>query len=335
MKKAIYVFLLYIALIGVRFIHPAPVSAQACGWEGDRYCVYDATDETIQSMDASVRCIENCVENPTPVSGSFTSMNPLQSQQRSGGACLQFDPPAGDVNQMLGRLLTNVDRPETDCARLENEVIVFDDGAFGFRNTQTREFTPFASRTGCLIELVTVASTYEVSLGSVCTDSVTVSFNERLGLVADPWVPQPGGVDPDVIIATPTLPPVGTDPGDDDDDDGDVIGSGEDRLPSALIRCEGENTVETAIGCVDTSISGVVGYLITFSAGIAGGIAFLMLLYGGLQIMISSGDPKRLAAGREQVSAAVAGLLLIIFSVFLLGFVGYNIFGIPGFQLGG
>ena len=65
--------------------------------------------------------------------------------------------------------------------------------------------------------------------------------------------------------------------------------------------------------------------------GLAGGIAFLLILFGGFQILTSAGNPEKLNEGRELVSSAVAGLLLIIFSVFLLRLIGYDILRIPGF----
>lgn len=87
----------------------------------------------------------------------------------------------------------------------------------------------------------------------------------------------------------------------------------------------------TAIGCVDTNPTGFFSKILGLAIGIGGGIAFLLILFGGFQILTSAGNPEQLNAGREMISAAIAGLLLIIFSVFILRLIGYNIFGIPGF----
>lgn len=65
--------------------------------------------------------------------------------------------------------------------------------------------------------------------------------------------------------------------------------------------------------------------------GIAGGIAFLLILFGGFQIITSAGNPEQLNAGKELISSAIAGLLLIIFSILLLKIIGFNILGIPDF----
>jgi len=88
----------------------------------------------------------------------------------------------------------------------------------------------------------------------------------------------------------------------------------------------------TAIGCVPTTLNGFMQKILPFGMGIAGGIAFLLILIGGLQIMMSAGNPEKLNAGKELVSSAVAGLLLIVFSMFILRTIGADILGIPGFK---
>ena len=104
---------------------------------------------------------------------------------------------------------------------------------------------------------------------------------------------------------------------------------------SACLGCMKDNTqVWTAIGCIGTgnNPTDFLTKIMGLGIGIAGGIAFLLILFGGLQIMTSAGNPEQLNAGRELVSSAVTGLLLIIFSVFLLQFIGVSIIGIPGFK---
>lgn len=92
------------------------------------------------------------------------------------------------------------------------------------------------------------------------------------------------------------------------------------------------NQVNTAIGCIPTDPSLFIGKFLGLGIGIAGGIAFLLILFGGFQILTSAGNPEQLNAGRELVGSAVTGLLLIIFSVFLLRLIGYDILRIPGFK---
>ncbi len=94
-----------------------------------------------------------------------------------------------------------------------------------------------------------------------------------------------------------------------------------------------QNTqIRTAIGCIDTTPQGVIQKLFTLSLGIAGGIAFLMIILGALQIQASSGNPERVNQGREIVEGAITGLLLIVFAIFILRIIGVDILAIPGFS---
>ncbi len=86
----------------------------------------------------------------------------------------------------------------------------------------------------------------------------------------------------------------------------------------------------TAIGCIPANPQDFVARLLKLAIGIAGGIAFLMIIYGGFQIMMSSGNPEKLNSGKEVVTSAIAGLLLIVFSVVILKIIGVDVLGIPG-----
>ena len=100
----------------------------------------------------------------------------------------------------------------------------------------------------------------------------------------------------------------------------------------ACITCAtGNGGVWTAFGCIPATPEGLFKTVYPVFTGIAGGIAFLLILFGGFQIMTSAGNPEQLNEGRELVTSAVAGLLLIIFSVFLLKLIGFDILAIPGF----
>lgn len=87
----------------------------------------------------------------------------------------------------------------------------------------------------------------------------------------------------------------------------------------------------TALGCIQTDPQQFIGEILRIGVGIGGGIAFLLILFGGFQILMSAGNPEKLNAGKELVTSAITGLLIIIFSLFILRLIGFNIFGIPGF----
>ena len=73
-----------------------------------------------------------------------------------------------------------------------------------------------------------------------------------------------------------------------------------------------------------------MGFILTWAIGIGGGIAFLLIIVAGFQIMTSTGNPERLKAGQELLTSAIAGLIMIIFSVFILRIIGVDILKLPG-----
>lgn len=96
--------------------------------------------------------------------------------------------------------------------------------------------------------------------------------------------------------------------------------------------CSDFKSLDTAIGCIPfEDTNAFVGFLLRWAIGIGGGIAFLLILYAGFMIMTSTGNPDRLKAGRELLTSAITGLLLLIFSVFVLRIIGVEILQIPGF----
>lgn len=92
---------------------------------------------------------------------------------------------------------------------------------------------------------------------------------------------------------------------------------------------EGSGKVCTGLGVIDTNPSALVNTILTIAIGVAGGIAFLLIVYGGFRMAFSSGDPKAVQEARDIITSAIVGLLLIIFSVFLLNLIGVDILGLP------
>lgn len=84
--------------------------------------------------------------------------------------------------------------------------------------------------------------------------------------------------------------------------------------------------VNTAIGCLMAGDPKLfVSQLLGWGVGVGGGIAFLLIVYAGFQMTTAAGDPKRVQAARELLVSAISGLLLIVFSIFLLNFIGIKI----------
>lgn len=86
--------------------------------------------------------------------------------------------------------------------------------------------------------------------------------------------------------------------------------------------------IDTALGCLPTDPQTFVGLVIPWAVGIGGGIAFLLMLYGVFMIIVSAGVPDKMQAGKELISSAITGLLIIIFAVFILRFIGVDVLGL-------
>jgi len=111
------------------------------------------------------------------------------------------------------------------------------------------------------------------------------------------------------------------------------------------VTFEGETGINTAIGCVPLEI-GLFGsgdrnagtqaftsFVLRWATGLGGGIAFILIVYAGFMITTSAGDPKRLQAGKELLTAAISGLLMLIFAIFILRIIGVDILGLENVGL--
>lgn len=110
-------------------------------------------------------------------------------------------------------------------------------------------------------------------------------------------------------------------------------------LADALGNTQCKDTeIYTAIGCVPVlganGQTDFLSFVLKWAVGVGGGIAFLLIIYGGFMVMSSSGNPERLKAGQELLTSAIAGLILLIFSVFILKFIGVDILGLNKFGFG-
>lgn len=98
----------------------------------------------------------------------------------------------------------------------------------------------------------------------------------------------------------------------------------------ACLNCIKSNNAWTVFGCLPVDASGFTRFALRFAIGIGGGLAFLTMLAGAFMVITSAGDPGRLATGKKMITSAVLGLLLIIFSLFILRLTGREILGLPG-----
>ncbi len=105
-----------------------------------------------------------------------------------------------------------------------------------------------------------------------------------------------------------------------------------DDEESECKSCLRSGGVHTAIGCIPIgNMTSMTVAVLGFAAGIGGGITLLMIIAGGFIILTSSGNPEKLQTGKEIITNAIAGLLLILFSAVVLRVIGVDILQIPGF----
>lgn len=88
----------------------------------------------------------------------------------------------------------------------------------------------------------------------------------------------------------------------------------------------------TVFGCLSTDKSAApfMQSALGIVFGVAGGFAFIAVLIGAAIVLTSSGNPTRIETGKDLIFSAIVGLLLILFSVFILRVVGFDVLRIPG-----
>lgn len=106
----------------------------------------------------------------------------------------------------------------------------------------------------------------------------------------------------------------------------------EGGIDGKCAQCIRKGGTWSALGCIPIgNITNFILGILGFAAGIAGGITFLLIVWGGFKYMLSRGNPEAIAESREIITNAIAGLLLILFSAILMRIIGVDILQLPGF----
>ncbi|MDH7475981.1 MAG: pilin [Microgenomates group bacterium] len=99
----------------------------------------------------------------------------------------------------------------------------------------------------------------------------------------------------------------------------------------------------TAIGCINTNLgdftqpyaaASLTKKLLDLIFGIAGGVAFLYLIYGAFLILTSQSNPERLEQGKSRVYGAIVGLIFVLFIVFIINFIVQQVLRLPSPDVG-
>lgn len=98
---------------------------------------------------------------------------------------------------------------------------------------------------------------------------------------------------------------------------------------TSCINCSARG-VWTAIGCIDFNLSNFFRQtMFGLAIGFAGIFALLCIIYSSFMLVVSSGNPERIKKAQELLTSCIMGLILIIFSVFILRVIGIDILRIP------
>ncbi len=95
--------------------------------------------------------------------------------------------------------------------------------------------------------------------------------------------------------------------------------------------CIDDGGTWTGIGCIVTTIEGLFNSLLRIILGVMGGVALIRLIILGYQYQFAGED--KIKPSVQDILATLGGLLLVLFSVVILRFIGVNLLDIvpPGF----
>jgi len=98
------------------------------------------------------------------------------------------------------------------------------------------------------------------------------------------------------------------------------------------LSCSSQNGIWTGMGCLPLDINALIsGFILNTGIGLGGGLALLCIIYAAFLMQSSQGNPEKLKKAQEMITSCIMGLMLIIFSVFIMRLIGVNILRIPGF----
>jgi hypothetical protein len=93
-----------------------------------------------------------------------------------------------------------------------------------------------------------------------------------------------------------------------------------------------QSEVQTDFGCFPNDPIGFTQKFYGYGVGFVGGLALLMLIWGGYTILTSRGEPNQLNVGKSYILYAIMGLLLAIFGYVFFELIAVDVLHIPGFS---
>ncbi len=101
---------------------------------------------------------------------------------------------------------------------------------------------------------------------------------------------------------------------------------------AACEACANAPGAWTGLGCIYGDTGRFLGDTVfSLAIGLAGIISLICILYAAFTLQTSQGNPEKIKKAQELLTSCIMGLMLILFSVFILRLIGVNILKIPGF----
>ncbi|HUC87492.1 MAG TPA: pilin [Candidatus Saccharimonadales bacterium] len=92
-------------------------------------------------------------------------------------------------------------------------------------------------------------------------------------------------------------------------------------------QCAGIQAVDSTADCTGTQLTTSFGGIIDTLFIVAGAVAVLIMVIGGIRYITSTGDSKRIQAAKDTILYAIMGLVVVILARAIVGFVLGNVTG--------
>jgi hypothetical protein len=103
---------------------------------------------------------------------------------------------------------------------------------------------------------------------------------------------------------------------------------------NSCFNCFNKGGYYSGIGCIYTSNwkDLIEKNIFGWGLGLAGLIAVGCITFAAIQFQLSQGETEKIKKSRELITSCIMGLMLIIFSIFILRVIGVDILALPGFN---
>lgn len=92
-----------------------------------------------------------------------------------------------------------------------------------------------------------------------------------------------------------------------------------------------ENRVLKEFSFSRGSIADIVGAIIPYFLAATGAALVIYIIWGGISLILSMGDPKAVAAARSKITTGIIGALVVALAFIIMQLIG-NILGIEDFS---